>query len=121
MYPFARIVGVEVQPGLDAIARTNIERFAEPGQQCHRIELVCADAREYDFPPGNIVLYLFNPFPDYVLREVLTRLVESARRAPRSILVLYNAPFEKQEFERIPELEQTYATSQYQLYRVRIE
>jgi predicted RNA methylase len=121
MYPFARIVGVEVQPRLDGIARRNIDGFAEPGQQCHRIELVCGDAREYEFPPGNIVLYLFNPFPDYVLREVLTRLVESARRCPRTILVLYNAPFEKQEFERIPELEQTYATSQYQLYRVRIE
>ena len=47
MYPFARIVGVEVQPELDAIARQNIERFDEPGQQCHKIESVCADAREY--------------------------------------------------------------------------
>ena len=121
MYPFARIVGVEVQPGLDAIARRNIAGFAEPGQQCHSVELVCGDAREYDFPPANTVLYLFNPFPDYVLREVLTRLVASARRVPRSILVLYNAPFEKQEFERIAELEQIHETSQYQLYRVRIE
>jgi SAM-dependent methyltransferase len=121
MYPFARVVGVEVQPGLDATAQKNIADFGEPGQQCHNIESVCADAREYDFPLTNIVLYLFNPFPDYVLREVLTKLVASARRAPRSIRVLYNAPFDKQEFERIPELELTYETSQYQLYRVRIE
>jgi hypothetical protein len=82
---------------------------------------VRADAREYEFPLTDIVLYLFNPFPDYVLREVLARLVASARRAPRSILVLYNAPFEKQEFDRIRELELTFETSQYQLYRVRIE
>jgi SAM-dependent methyltransferase len=120
MYPFARIVGVEVQPELDAIARDNIARFHRPGQQCDRIESLCADAREYDFPPTNIVLYLFNPFPDYVLREVLTNLVVSARRSPRSIFVLYNAPFEKQEFERIPELRQYYETSQYQLYQVQI-
>jgi SAM-dependent methyltransferase len=120
MYPFAHIVGVEVQPELDTVARQNLERFSEAGQQCHSIELLCADAREYEFPPTNIVLYLFNPFPDYVLREVLTNLVASARSSPRSILVLYNAPFEKQEFERIPELQQYYETSQYQLYRVQL-
>jgi SAM-dependent methyltransferase len=121
MYPFAHIVGVEVQPELDAIAHQNIERFHERGQQCHSIESLCVDAREYDFPLTDIVLYLFNPFPDYVLREVLTNLVASARRSPRSILVLYNAPFEKHEFERIPELHQYYETSQYQLYSVQIE
>jgi predicted RNA methylase len=118
MYPFAHIAGVEVQPELDAIAHQNIERFCEPGQQCHSIESLCADAREYDFPLTDIVLYLFNPFPDYVLREVLNNLVASARRHPRAIFVLYNAPFEKQEFERIPELQLDFATSQYQLYRV---
>jgi SAM-dependent methyltransferase len=121
MYPFARVVGVEVQPELDVIARHNIERFDERGQQCHSIESICADAREYEFPAENIVLYLFNPFPDYVLREVLTKLIASVRRVPRTIFVLYNAPFEKQEFERIPELRKFYETSQYQLYRVELE
>ena len=120
MYPFARIVGVEVQPELDAVARQNIERFDEPGQQCRNIESLCADAREYQFPLTNLVVYLFNPFPDYVLREVLSKLAASARRTPRSIFVLYNAPFEKQEFKRVPEFRQYYETSQYQLYRVEI-
>jgi SAM-dependent methyltransferase len=121
MYPFAQIVGVEVQPELDAIARENIERFEEPGQQCHCIEAHCTDAREYEFPLSDLVVYLFNPFPDYVLREVLTNLVASARQAARAIYVLYNAPFEKQEFARIPELRLYYETSQYQLYRVQPE
>lgn len=121
MYPFWHIAGVEVQPELDAVARDNIERFFDEEQQCHTIESICRDAREYDFPLTNIVLYLFNPFPDYVLREVLEKLIESARMAPRSIYVLYNAPFEKQEFERIPELRRSYENSQYQLYRVELE
>ncbi len=120
MYPFAHIIGVEVQPELDGVARQNIERFCQPGQQCCSIESICADARDYDFPLNNIVLYLFNPFPDYVLREVLNKLIASSRRHPRSIFVLYNAPFDKHEFERIPELQQDYSTAQYQLYQVRI-
>jgi SAM-dependent methyltransferase len=118
MYPFSRIVGVEVQPDLDAIARLNIERFSADGQLCRCIESLCADAREYGLPPTNLVLYLFNPFPDYVLREVLANLVDSARRAPRSIFVLYNAPFEQQEFARVPELQRYYESPQYHLYRL---
>jgi predicted RNA methylase len=116
MYPFARIVGVEVQPGLDAVARQNIERFDDGAQRCHHIESLCADAREYVFPPTNVVLYLFNPFPDYVLREVLANLVTSARSTPRPIYVIYNAPFEQQEFARVPELQRFFACPQYQLY-----
>jgi predicted RNA methylase len=118
-YPFARIVGVEVQPELDAIARRNIETIAGQHLRCPCIESVCADAREYDIPPDNLVLYLFNPFPDYVLREVLARLVASAQQRPRWIYVLYNAPFEQHEFEHIPQLEKFYESPQYQLYIVR--
>ncbi len=121
MYRFAHIVGVEVQPELDAIARQNIERFSEPGQKCYNIESICGDAREFEFPLTDIVLYLFNPFPDYVLREVLANLIASAGRVRRTIYVVYNAPFEKQEFERIPELQRYLETSQYQLYRVTLK
>jgi SAM-dependent methyltransferase len=121
MYPFARIVGVEVQPELEAIARRNLQVFARPGQLCRSIDSLCADAREYEFPGENLVLYLFNPFPDYVLREVLANLAASARRAPRPIFVLYNAPFEKQEFDRIPELEVYLEAPQFVIYRLRRE
>ena len=121
MYPFARVIGVEVQPELESIARQNIEVFSRPGQLCRRIESLCADAREYDFPLENLVLYLFNPFPAYVLREVLERLAASARSAPRPILVLYNAPFEKEEFERISEFEPYIQETQFLIFSLRTE
>ena len=121
MYPFARVLGVEVQPELDAIAQRNILAFAEPGRQCRQLESLCADAREFDFPAGDLVVYLFNPFPDYVLRDVLAKLIANAQREPRRIYVLYNAPFERQEFERRPELRKFHATPQYELYRVELK
>jgi predicted RNA methylase len=121
MYPFARVIGVEVQPQLHAIANRNIMAFSDPGRQSPLIESICADAREFEFPPGNLVVYLFNPFPDYVLREVLAKLVASARREPRQIYVLYNAPFERQEFEHIPDMRSFHRTAQYELYRVELK
>lgn len=118
-YPFARIIGVEVQPELHAIAELNIQRVAGRDLACPRLESVCADAREYRVPGESLLVYLFNPFPDYVLRRVLQNLVESAQAAPRPVYVVYNAPFEAHEFERLPELERFYESSQYQLYLVR--
>jgi SAM-dependent methyltransferase len=117
-YSFARIVGVEVQPELEAIARRNIATIAGRNLRCARLESLCADARDFEFPSGNIVLYLFNPFPNYVLREVLAKLVASAEQNPRWIYVLYNAPFEQQEFARIPQLRKFHESPQYQLYRL---
>ena len=40
MYPFAHIVGVEVQPELDDIARQNIERFTNPASNANSIESI---------------------------------------------------------------------------------
>jgi len=44
-YPFRRIVGVELLPELHAIARENIAKCAD-----RRVELLCTDARDYEFP-----------------------------------------------------------------------
>jgi len=119
-YPFAAVAGVEVQPELHAIAMENIARLRQQERKlpCPRIESICADAREYEFPATSILLYLFNPFPDYVLGEVLKNMAASYRRAPRPMYVVYNAPFEKQEFKHFPELQLFYETEQYQLYRI---
>src|SRR3569833_171774 len=50
MYPFDRVIGVEVQEELHQIAEENIARFQIPGQQCHDVSVVCQDARDYEFP-----------------------------------------------------------------------
>jgi len=121
MYPFASILGVEVQPALHEIARRNLREFAPPEQRCSQIEVLCADAREFEFPSGDLVVYLFNPFPDYVLREVLGNLSRSARSQARSILILYNAPYEQREFLQNPQLERLYDEPRYQIYRLRME
>jgi SAM-dependent methyltransferase len=116
LYPFASVVGVEVQPELHAIACSNLIQPQE-GRRSREVLSLCCDAREYEFPATPILLYLFNPFPDYVLRDVLARLRRSVEAQPRPVWVVYNAPFEQQEFASIPELKMVYQTAQYQLYR----
>jgi len=65
-YPFRRIVGVEYLPELHRSAELNLGRYSGENQKCRRIECVCQDARDFEFPDEATVLYLFNPFPEPV-------------------------------------------------------
>ncbi|MDQ6933553.1 MAG: class I SAM-dependent methyltransferase, partial [Candidatus Eremiobacteraeota bacterium] len=61
-HPFKQIVGIELSPALHEIAAANLKRWVDPQQRCKDIRLVCADASTFDFPAGNLVVYLYNPF-----------------------------------------------------------
>ena len=49
-YPFQRIVGVEFMPDLCRAAQKNIAGYSTDRQQCRRIEAICMDARDFQFP-----------------------------------------------------------------------
>lgn len=117
-YPFREIVGVEVQPELHRIAQENILRF-EGTRKCGRVSSICIDARDFEFPDEPLFLYLFNPFPDYVMEQVLGKLRQSLLRNPRPAFVLYNTPWEKQIFERADFLEKIFEDIHFQIYRAR--
>jgi SAM-dependent methyltransferase len=89
-YPFRRIVGVEILAELNEIAQQNIARYKSEGQKCFAIESCAGDARRFEFPLEPIVLYLFNPFPEHVLREVLANLHQSVTAHPRELYVIYH-------------------------------
>lgn len=91
-YPFRRIIGVEVQLDLHEIAERNIACFASPAQVCSDLESCVMDAREFEFPGDPLVVYLFNPFPEYVLTTVAENLRRSLARHPRPAVVIYNTP-----------------------------
>jgi hypothetical protein len=115
-YPFREIIGVEVQPELHRIAQENILRF-DGRRRCGRVSSLCMDARDFEFPDEFLFLYLFNPFPEYVLRQVLENLRESLRRNPRPAFVIYNTPWEKQVFEQADFLERVYEDVHFQIYK----
>ena len=114
-YPFRRIIGVEVQAELHAVAEENLARFRENGAQID-VQSICLDAREFEFPPDPLIVYLFNPFPDYVLAAVIENLRSSLARHPRPLYVVYNAPFEQHAIENAKPLRRIVHTLQYEIY-----
>jgi SAM-dependent methyltransferase len=91
-YPFRRIIGVELLPELHAIAQDNVRRYSNPQQQCHSFELHCGDARSFPLPPEPLVIFLFDPFPEEILREVIVEIERSLQQTPRKLFLAYQNP-----------------------------
>jgi hypothetical protein len=89
-YPFRRIIGLELLAELNQVAQQNIASYRSKRQKCFNIDSHCGDAGWFEFPREALVLYLFNPFPDYVLREVLANLQRSVTVFPRQAYVIYH-------------------------------
>src|SRR2546422_9958881 len=81
---FRRVIGVEFASELAAIARANLSRM----KVANAFVLDC-DAADFDFPDGPIVLYLYNPFSQEVMRKIVANLRQS--RSQR-IFVIYKNP-----------------------------
>lgn len=89
--PFKRVVGVEIAPELTETARRNIER--NRGRlECHDIDLVTADAAEWEVPDDMTIAYFFSPFVGSIFAAVLRNIVASLERAPRKVTLIYACP-----------------------------
>jgi hypothetical protein len=117
-YPFRRIIGVELLSELHQVAVKNIFIYRSEKQQCFNIESFVQDAREFQFPSEPTVLYLFNPFPEYVLGAVLANLKASYAATPREIYVLYHNLVHESVFQAQPWLREITRTHQYAVYKV---
>jgi SAM-dependent methyltransferase len=87
--PFERVVGVELNPDLIAIARTNIAKADPHTLRCLDIEIVEAEASTFEMPPGDLVVYMYNPFDDVILAPVVDKI---GSLSGRSVAIAYNYP-----------------------------
>lgn len=91
-FGFKRILGVELLAELHHTAEENIRKVKAEQKSAANIQSICEDARTYEFPAEPTVIYLFHPFPETVLKEVVSRLAISVRDHPRPVYVVYYNP-----------------------------
>ena len=118
-YPFHRIVGVELLPALHQTAQENISKYRCESQKCFALESICADATKFQLPPDPIVLYLFNPFPEAGLTQMIANLEQSLRSHPRKVYVLYHNPLLGHLLSESAALSKIGGTHQYAIYTSR--
>ena len=93
-FPFRRIVGVEFALEFHLIAQTNLLRFAAATNiNVGRVTLIRDDATEFELPTEPLVIYLYNPFNDQVMKKVADRVLKSHIDHPRPIYIVYGNAF----------------------------
>ncbi|WP_240606233.1 SAM-dependent methyltransferase [Euzebya rosea] len=90
-FRFQRVLGVEIDPALAAVAEENVRRLGT-ARRAGQIELVTADLRTHPVPDDVTFVYLFNPFGPDILSAVLDSLRESILRTPREVTIIYANP-----------------------------
>lgn len=119
-YPFRRIVGVELLPSLNQIAQENLRQYKSEAKRCDSLESVCADATAFALPDEPLVVYLFNPFPEPGLTQVVANLERSVSEHPRTVYVLYYNPLLAHVLEESAALRRIGGTPQFSIFRAGI-
>jgi 16S rRNA G966 N2-methylase RsmD len=89
-YPFKRVIGLELSDQLNQIARSNLDRNSER-LRCSNVQLITADAVEYEPPPDVTVAFFYNPFNGGIFETAVNRLLAVAERRLR---IIYRYPVE---------------------------
>ncbi|HKW19311.1 MAG TPA: class I SAM-dependent methyltransferase [Terriglobales bacterium] len=118
-YGFRRIIGIELLPELDRIARANVKKLLDGKGKANQanIELVRSDATEFPFPPEPTIVFLFNPLPASKLRALFRNIEESICRNPRSLYIAYANPVLGHVIESYPWLTKVGSSARYSLFR----
>lgn len=115
-YPFRRIIGVELLPSLHQIAQENLRQYKSESQKCFALESICADATAFLLPADPLVIFLFNPFPESGMRQVVANLDQSLGEHPRPVYVLYHNPLLEHTLGESEHLRKIASTQQCSLF-----
>jgi SAM-dependent methyltransferase len=91
-YGFKKVLGVEFTHDLCEIARRNIYLYRRHNVLTSDIEIVEDDIVNYKMTGDENVFYLYNPFNEVILRQLLENIRESVKENPRKIWLIYHIP-----------------------------
>lgn len=96
-FPFSQIAGIELSKSLASSAKKNLRKLFNDNR---RFRIICNDAGKWQHYEEYNFFYIYNSFPRQVIKEVLQRINESIKRAPRKVVILYLYPEFPDEFRR---------------------
>jgi SAM-dependent methyltransferase len=116
-YPFKKVQGIEFDASLHEQAIENIQRYHFRKQRCPQIESTLANAAEFEFPPENLVLYLFNPFGPSVMNAMLSNLQRAIKLHSRHVVVVLLWPELSHLVAQMPEMNAYRQNRRYHIYQ----
>ena len=102
LYPFQRVIGIELNPRLVERGRANLGTWQGLARACCEVEIAAGDATEFPWPARPIVLYMFYPFEEPVVLELLRSLEQALRAGAGPIDIIYVHPMAALVVENYP-------------------
>lgn len=100
-YPFARLIGIEINPDVAALGRRNARRVARRHPDRAPIEIRTGDASAPDLPDGDLVVFMYHPFGRPLVERLFRKLIDGLA-THRSISVIYENPVHGDVFDTSP-------------------
>lgn len=91
--PYGRVLGVELAEQWHRQAEANIAR-ARPHLRAEDVQSMHGDVLAWEVPDDLSVVFLFCPFTGELFHAAMQRVFESYDRAPRTLHVVYDFPWE---------------------------
>ncbi|KIG05672.1 hypothetical protein BurMR1_0757 [Burkholderia sp. MR1] len=111
-FPFREIIGYDLASRLVDIANRNARIVARRFPERVPMRAYAADALQADFPPGKLVVYLFNPFGIQTMAQLLDSLTAAYERgAIEALSIVYLNPLCKELFDASPILDCRFSAS----------
>lgn len=98
-YPFKAILGVEADLAIFRAAQDNLKRWRK-GDARRRARVVHADARTFEWPKGDLFIFMYSPFRGPIFKQVAKRLAAVAGEPGRAVVIAYSRDWEAAALER---------------------
>ena len=91
-YSFRRVIGVEFSQVLHDHCTNNIARLNSRYNKAQYIESILEDALQYDLPNENLVIFMFNPFQEKIMKAFVERIESHIRKTGKKTYIIYYNP-----------------------------
>ncbi|WP_422859908.1 class I SAM-dependent methyltransferase [Flagellimonas sp. S174] len=88
-YGFKKIIGIELSRSLYQISKKNIDTFKQKRNIDSQIEVLNINALDYVFKDDEDIIFLYNPFDEQTLKQLVFNIKSSKNRNNREIKIIY--------------------------------
>lgn len=104
-FPFKSVIGVDKSTALLSIAKQNLEKVSREHPTRPPMSVIEGDIIDFEIPPGNIVIFIFNPALVPVIQAISEKICRLDRSINPNIYLIYLNPALKDIFNKLPKLE----------------
>jgi SAM-dependent methyltransferase len=86
-YPFQSVDGLDMSDMLISIAKSNLKKL-----QITKVKFFQCNAATFTDLDNYTYIYMYNPFPCTIMKEVMSNIKKSIKKHPREVTIIYMNP-----------------------------